>query len=186
MQDLEELVTLTKDALEGNDVPVDANGEGTGKETSTITGTEEAKSAALAADDSCIGKDEPLATRTSATGSQPRSTANTAGDCQLAKKKAKSKTKKAFELPSHLVINSTDSEKEMKRKQRAVKQLKRKHRDEVKDYESNQKQQSWLSFSKKKLKKDSSSIFTTHDGDSKVGVVGERKKTSFRERTRHK
>ena len=193
VEDLEELVVLTRDTLASN--APETGGE-------AITATEGATGAAVAAEklpteltsedaisSSGIGMDIPLNIHlnVATADSQPQtSTATTHGQPAVKKKSKPKTTKKEFEVPQHLVINATDTEKESKRKKRAIKELKRKHKEAVKEEESNQKQQSWLSFKKKKIKNDGS-IFSTHADESKVGVVGGgRKKTTFGERTRHK
>ena len=108
---------------------------------------------------------------------------------QLPKKKLKKL--KDFEIPSHLQILDTDSEKEKTRKKRAVKLLKSKHREKQREYETTKKQQSWQNFHKKSGKKRTSqptSIFATQDGIlSKVGVVSMGTgMTELHERKRHK
>lgn len=93
-----------------------------------------------------------------------------AGAGEPAQKKLKKL--KDFEIPAHLQILETDSEKEKTKKKRTLKSLRSKHREKQREYESTKKQQSWQSFNKKANKKSSSSIFATHDGvHSKVGVV---------------
>ena len=87
------------------------------------------------------------------------------------KKKSIKKITKTFEIPPHLLPLGSDTDAERKRKRRTLKALKAQHRSSVKSYESDKKQQSWLDFSKKKKKKDSS-IFATGEGlGAKVGVV---------------
>lgn len=100
----------------------------------------------------------------------------------------KLKKLKEFEIPSHLQILETDTEKEKTKKKRALKSLKSKHREKQREYESTKKQQSWQSFNKKTNKKSNDSIFATQDGvNSKVGVVsGGSGMTEFQERKRHK
>ena len=106
------------------------------------------------------------ATTTPAPGSESVSAAND----EPARKKLKKL--KDFEIPAHLQILETDTEKEIIRKKRTLKSLKSKHREKQREYESSKKQQSWQSFNKKANKKSSGSIFATHDGvHSKVGVV---------------
>ena len=99
----------------------------------------------------------------------------------------KLKKLKEFEIPAHLQILETDTEKEKNKKKRTLKSLKSKHREKQREYESTKKQQSWQSFTKK-TKKSNDSIFATHDGvNSKVGVVsGGSGMTEFQERKRHK
>lgn len=98
--------------------------------------------------------------------------------------KKKVKKIKDFEVPQKFLVLETDSEADIKKKRRAVKELKRKHKGIVKEAESQKKKKSWQSFQKKKKSKDDS-IFSTHDGDAKVGVVSSRSNTAFSERTRH-
>lgn len=87
------------------------------------------------------------------------------------KKKLSKQITKTFEIPPHLLPLDSDTDAERKRKRRTIKALKAQHRSSVKSYESDKKQQSWLDFSKKKKKKDSS-IFATGEGlGAKVGVV---------------
>jgi survival-of-motor-neuron-related-splicing factor 30 len=100
--------------------------------------------------------------------------------------KKKAKKLKDFEVPEHLVPLDTDTDAEKNRKRRAIKTLKNKHRERKKEVESDKKQKSWQSFQKKKVKtKDS--MFSTQDGDAKVGVVSVsgRQLTEFGERKRH-
>jgi hypothetical protein len=84
--------------------------------------------------------------------------------------KKKSKKVKDFEVPSHLVTLDTDSEAQKQRKIREMKKLKNKWRERKKEFETDRKKQSWHSFQKKKGSKDKS-MFSTQDGDAKVGVV---------------
>jgi survival-of-motor-neuron-related-splicing factor 30 len=100
--------------------------------------------------------------------------------------KKKARKIKDFEVPEHLVPLDTDTDAEKNRKRRAIKTLKNKHRERKKEVESDKKQKSWQSFQKKKVKtKDS--MFSTQDGDAKVGVVSVsgRQLTEFGERKRH-
>jgi survival-of-motor-neuron-related-splicing factor 30 len=100
------------------------------------------------------------------------------GDAKAAaklEKKMKKKANKEFEIPEHLLPLESDTEAQRNKKRRTIKSLKSKHKAARKEYESNQKQASWLDFSKKTRKKGkhkSSSIFKTSEhGDVKVGVV---------------
>lgn len=89
-------------------------------------------------------------------------------------KKAKKKLKKPFEIPEHLLPLESDTEAQRNKKKRTIKSLKSKHKAAQKEYESNQKQNAWLDFSKKKRKKGRSggeSIFKTTEGGGKVGVI---------------
>ena len=89
-----------------------------------------------------------------------------------AKKKSSKIVTKPFEIPAHLLPLDSDTDAERKRKRRTIKALKSQHRSNVKSYESEKKQQSWLDFSKKKKKKKDSSIFATGEGlGAKVGVI---------------
>jgi hypothetical protein len=97
----------------------------------------------------------------------------------------KKKVKAAFEIPKHLEINESDTTAEKNKKKRAIKALKSKWKESVKEAESDKKQKSWQSFQKKRnIKGDS--IFKT--GDTAVGVVSAagRKLTDFDDRKRHK
>lgn len=100
-------------------------------------------------------------------------------------KKKSSKVKAEFEVPKHLVIGDSDSTAERNRKRRAVKALKNKWKESVKEAQSDKKQKSWQSFQKKKKIK-GTSMFQT--GDNAVGVVSAagRQLTEFEERKRHK
>jgi len=99
--------------------------------------------------------------------------------------KKKVKKVKDFEVPQHLIVLDTDTEAEAHKKRRALKALKSKWRERKKEAETEQKQKSWQSFQKKaKVGKDS--MFSTQDGDSKVGVVTTgRALTQSGERKRH-
>jgi survival-of-motor-neuron-related-splicing factor 30 len=101
--------------------------------------------------------------------------------------KKKAKKLKDFELPEHLVPLDTDTDAEKNRKRRAIKTLKNKHRERKKEVESDKKQKSWQSFQKKNVKTKDKSMFSTQDGDAKVGVVSVsgRQLTEFGERKRH-
>ena len=101
--------------------------------------------------------------------------------------KKKAKKLKDFEVPEHLVPLDTDTDAEKNRKRRAIKTLKNKHRERKKEVESDKKQKSWQSFQKKKVKTKDKSMFSTQDGDAKVGVVSVsgRQLTEFGERKRH-
>jgi survival-of-motor-neuron-related-splicing factor 30 len=105
------------------------------------------------------------------------------GNEEPAKKKLKKV--KEFEVPKHLEILDTDTEKEQNRKKRAIKALKNKHREKQRDYESTKKQQSWQNFAKKTGGK--TSIFSTKEGsNAKVGVVSGGSLTEYDQRKRHK
>jgi hypothetical protein len=97
----------------------------------------------------------------------------------------KKKVKTEFEIPNHLEINESDTTAEKNKKKRAIKALKSKWKESVKEAESEQKQKSWQSFQKKRNVK-GDSIFKT--GDTAVGVVSAagRKLTDFEDRKRHK
>jgi survival-of-motor-neuron-related-splicing factor 30 len=101
--------------------------------------------------------------------------------------KKKARKIKDFEVPEHLVPLDTDTDAEKNRKRRAIKALKNKWRERKKEVESDKKQKSWQSFQKKGKTKDKS-MFSTQDGDAKVGVVSVsagRQLTEFGERKRH-
>jgi len=116
-----------------------------------------------------------------------------------AKKSKKSKTQPliaaSFEIPTHLVPLPSDTESERNKKRRAIKALKSKWRERVKESNTTQKQKSWQDFvgkGKKKKKpgvaKVGGSIFKTEDGvNARVGVIGSGKSmTEFGERKRFK
>lgn len=94
---------------------------------------------------------------------------------------------KDFEIPPHLIPLDTDTEAERNRKRRAIKSLKSKWKERKKDEESAMKQKSWQSFQKKKKLKETS-IFSTGEDDTKVGVVsaGGRQLSTHEQRKRHK
>lgn len=117
--------------------------------------------------------DSPIDTEATAVAEQPP--------------KKKAKKIKDFEVPEHLVPLDTDTDAEKNRKRRAIKTLKNKHRERKKEVESDKKQKSWQSFQKKKVKAKDKSMFSTQDGDTKVGVVSVsgRQLTEFGERKRH-
>jgi hypothetical protein len=97
----------------------------------------------------------------------------------------KKKVKAEFEIPKHLEISESDTTAEKNKKKRAIKALKFKWKESVKEVESEKKQKSWQSFQKKRKDK-GDSIFKT--GDTAVGVVSAagRKLTDFEDRKRHK
>jgi survival-of-motor-neuron-related-splicing factor 30 len=101
--------------------------------------------------------------------------------------KKKAKKLKDFEVPEHLIPLDTDTDPEKNRKRRAIKALKNKWRERKKEVESDKKQKSWQSFQKKKVNTKDKSMFSTQDGDAKVGVVSVsgRQLTEFGERKRH-
>ena len=190
--DLSELVALTKDTLAATAsdpvdqdsaadaaVVADSKPASSANEVSQPVHAETAPPAALpsstdfSAEIASFGNEEEAVpdSQAAAVGSEPP--------------KKKPKKIKDFEVPQRLVPLETDSEAEIKRKRRAIKALKREHRNTVKTAESQKKQKSWQSFQKKKKLGKDSSIFATHDGESKVGVVSGRSKTEFNERTRH-
>lgn len=109
---------------------------------------------------------------------------DTAAGVEPAKKKPKI-FKAEFEVPQHLIPLETDTEAERTKKQRALRALKSKWRENKKEMESANKQKSWQSF-QKKAKVKSNSMFKT--GDSAVGVVSAagRQLTDYASRTRHK
>lgn len=100
--------------------------------------------------------------------------------------KKKKKVKAEFEIPKHLEISESDTTAEKNKKKRAIKALKSKWKESVKEAESEKKQKSWQSFQKKRKVKDDS-IFKTGDTGA-VGVVSAagRKLTEFGDRKRHK
>jgi survival-of-motor-neuron-related-splicing factor 30 len=104
------------------------------------------------------------------------------------KNSKKSTISKEFDVPPKLVVLDTDTEAEKSRKYRAIKSLKTKWRAQKKELESEQKQKSWQSFQKKKKVVKDKSMFSTTDGDAKVGVVAVygRQLTNAGERKRHK
>lgn len=85
--------------------------------------------------------------------------------------KSSLKKLKEFEIPDHLIPRDNDTEAEKNRKRRAIKTLKSKHRQEMKEIESQTKQKSWQSFQKKRKIKDKSIFSTIQDEGAKVGVV---------------
>lgn len=100
-----------------------------------------------------------------------------------------------FEIPTHLVPLESDTEAERNKKRRAIKTLKSKWRERLKESTTTKKQKSWQDFvgkGKKKRKKGVSnvggSIFKTEDGvNARVGVIGSGKSmTEFGERKRFK
>jgi len=122
-------------------------------------------------------------------------------DETVAVSKKNKKSKKAnsvpstFEIPTHLVPLDSDTEAERNRKRRAIKTLKSKWRERVKESTTTKKQKSWQDFvgkGKKKRKKGvknvGGSIFKTEDGvNARVGVIGSGKSmTEFGERKRFK
>jgi survival-of-motor-neuron-related-splicing factor 30 len=129
--------------------------------------------ASASASDALKRPDGPIDTEANAVAEQPP--------------KKKAKKIKDFEVPEHLVPLDTDTDAEKNRKRRAIKTLKNKHRERKKEVESDKKQKSWQSFQKKKVKTKDKSMFSTQDGDAKVGVVSVsgRQLTEFGERKRH-
>lgn len=120
-------------------------------------------------------------------------------DTNKSEKKKSSKKSKAtkvpstFEIPTHLVPLESDTEAERNRKRRAIKTLKSKWRERVKESTTTQKQKSWHDFMGKTKKKrkpgvSNTSIFQTEDGvNARVGVIGSGKSmTQFGERKRFK
>ncbi|CAB9500700.1 expressed unknown protein [Seminavis robusta] len=176
-KDLVELVELTRGELKNSPVATEAaSAEQEEQQQDTADGAQNDGYAAVAAAALPVaeiaGDTEGFAVGTTETAAAERP-------------KKKSKTVKEFEIPQRLLPAETDTETEANKKKRAIKALKRTHRSQVKEQESNKKQKSWQSFQKKK-KVGGTSIFSTGDGESKIGVVTGRKKTSFKERTRHK
>lgn len=102
--------------------------------------------------------------------------ASTSDDVANAKAKKKKQKLKDFVLPPHLVPNEADSEAEKNRKRRAAKKLKNKWREKKKELESNNRQASWQSFQKKSKRKDTSSIFSTREGEKEMTQFGARKR----------
>jgi survival-of-motor-neuron-related-splicing factor 30 len=181
--DLVELLTITKESIsaetsesaELSEAPVDTAADSSATwshPTDNVPADVSlAAIASASASDTLKRPDEPVDTE--ATAEQP------------AKKKAKKI--KDFEVPEHLVPLDTDTDPEKNRKRRAIKALKNKWRERKKEVESDKKQKSWQSFQKKKVKTKDKSMFSTQDGDAKVGVVSVsgRQLTEFGERKRH-
>lgn len=124
-------------------------------------------------------------------GFEPFSTsegANALPDTSVEPPTKKARKQKDFEVPVHLVPLESDSEAEKNRKRRAIKALKSKFREEKKTVDIDKKKNSWQSFQKKtKGKIKEKSIFSTSDGDGKVGVSSSgRHMTSFEDRKRFK
>jgi survival-of-motor-neuron-related-splicing factor 30 len=138
-----------------------------------VSSTAIASASASASSDALKRPDGPIDTEATAVAEQPP--------------KKKAKKLKDFEVPEHLVPLDTDTDAEKNRKRRAIKTLKNKHRERKKEVESDKKQKSWQSFQKKKVKTKDKSMFSTQDGDAKVGVVSVsgRQLTEFGERKRH-
>jgi len=101
-------------------------------------------------------------------------------------------------IPAKLQPKPSDSKEEKDRKRIKTRQAKKRHRKLMKTAEQNNRQNSWLRFHKKGMKKSvkkfkgslfktSKSIFAAPEGiDGKVGVAGSgRKMTNFDERTHH-
>jgi survival-of-motor-neuron-related-splicing factor 30 len=181
--DLVELLTITKESIsaetsesaELSEAPIDPAADASttwSDPTGSIpAGVPSTAIASASASDTLKRPDGPIDTE--ATAEQP------------AKKKAKKI--KDFEVPEHLVPLDTDTDPEKNRKRRAIKALKNKWRERKKEVESDKKQKSWQSFQKKKVKTKDKSMFSTQDGDAKVGVVSVsgRQLTEFGERKRH-
>lgn len=190
--DLEELVALTKDTLAGGDKisdgSEDASNDNQGAASSGITSASTAADQASLADSNAVPLPPPPSDWDAReTGEETKQVAlpqSAADPSEPPKKKAKKM--KEFEVPQRLLPLDTDSEAEKKRKKRAIKALKGNWKEKKKEVETEMKKQSWQSFQKKKKVKKEGSIFSTHDGDAKVGVVAARKKTDFGERQRYK
>ena len=120
---------------------------------------------------SCRASPSPAAVSTGAAAA-----ASTSDDVANAKAKKKKQKLKDFVLPPHLVPNEADSEAEKNRKRRAAKKLKNKWREKKKELESNNRQASWQSFQKKSKRKDTSSIFSTREGEKEMTQFGARKR----------
>ena len=187
--DLVELVNLTKDTLAASGGNVEQAGT-----SGLASSTQEAELALpppepAAAAAASLPTSQDFSAEIESFGAADGAATTDSAQAAVASEAPKKKTKKIkdFEVPQRLVPLETDSEAEIKRKRRAIKALKREHRSTVKEVESQKKQKSWQSFQKKKKSgnKDGS-IFSTHDGEGKVGVVTSRNTTEFTERTRHK
>lgn len=100
--------------------------------------------------------------------------------------KKKKKVKAEFEIPKHLEISESDTTAEKNKKKRAIKALKSKWKESVKEAASEKKQQSWQSFQKKRKIKDDSIFKTGNTGAVGVVSVAGRKLTDFEDRKRHK
>ena len=91
-----------------------------------------------------------------------------------AKKEQISNEVTSFQIPDNLRPKPGDSEKQRLQKQKKIKALKLNHKLSMHNKAANQKQNSWISFESKSIKKTSkkSSIFKTSDDmHTKVGVV---------------
>jgi survival of motor neuron-related-splicing factor 30 len=172
--DLEELIAVTRQSLVGSAVQADAAAPDLA-ETTAVATIRTLPTDFAAADESDLPGAKRLSESTSAAEDEP-----------LTKKLKKIKD---FEIPEHLVPLDTDTEAEKNRKRRAIKALKNKWREQKKNIEAEKKQKTWHSFQKKKsVKAKEKSMFSTQEGDTKVGVVSSsgRHMTDFGERKRNK
>lgn len=125
----------------------------------------------------------------------PQTSKDSAAPVKKLKKSKKVSTPSAtFEVPTHLIPLESDTEAERNKKRRAIKTLKSKWRERVKESTTTKKQKSWQDFVGKGKKKRKpgvnvgGSIFKTEDGvNARVGVIGSGKSmTEFGERKRFK
>lgn len=177
--DLEQLVALTKETLSGGAASYE-----TPSEPAAASESKSEESSSVPPSDLPLPPPPPPPAVAAAEAKTTATT--TAAKTSSEPPKKKLKKMKDFEVPERLVPLDTDSEAEKKRKRRAIKALKSQWRAQKKELETESKKQSWQSFQKKKGKKKDGSIFSTHDGDAKIGVVAARKKTEFGGRQRHK
>lgn len=133
----------------------------------------------------------------SVSASAPISDASTIAEAAVNKKSKKGPVQKPppsnFEIPPHLIPLESDTDGERNKKRRAIKALKSKWRERVKEAAGTKKQKSWQDFMGKAKKKRKNaiggeSIFRTEDGvNARVGVIGSGKTmTEFGERKRFK
>lgn len=168
-KDLEELLALTKASL-----------------PESTTNTEKCTSAAAVAPVESAAALAAVAEEKASVSETTKETTTAAASA--AAPSTKRKKLKDFEIPQHLQPKPDDTEADTNKKKRAVKKLKNKWREQKKEVESFQKQQSWQSFqSKTKRKTNKTSIFATSEGaHSKVGVISTSSMTEFGARKRHK
>lgn len=206
-KDLLLLISETKQS--GQPQPEEAPAPHQGSSLTNKTTEHEIQEPPSTTEISAVGGEDGATPNQNENNSKISSSSTTTKSTTAAPQKKTKKSKKSnsvpstFEIPTHLIPLDSDTEAERNRKRRAIKTLKSKWRERVKESTTTKKQKSWQDFvgkGQKKRKNGSKgstwkgvanvggSIFKTEDGvNARVGVIGSGKSmTEFGERKRFK
>ena len=208
----ESLLQLKEDLLSLIDNTEKNLGESLGNSNPSNTATSDVKQGNVGDKDTVANTENKIESQSSNFPQPEASAISTSEDNHASGFVSSKKTKKnkivvptSFEPPTHLIPLESDTAAERSRKRRAIKTLKSKWRERVKESTTTKKQKSWQDFVSMKGKKSKSgkkrkalpgvaktmtggSIFKTEDGvNARVGVIGSGKSmTEFGERKRFK